>query len=181
MAALSSWLERHQAAATVQLIWPIVSYSSQSDVAAVNASVQALPTTLVTSLTATQGLPVVAANLTALTRLEVAWSHLIPPPFDMRLQRLGQLVQLQALRASCCGIHCLHHAAAAIARLTRLTSLCIQGNDRVVADKAPSWTNLHALTALQVLSLERCSLTRVPPTVLTLALLASLDLSLTRT
>jgi ubiquitin-activating enzyme E1 len=61
--------------------------------------------------------------------------------------------------------------------LTRLTSLSIQGNDRVVADKAPSWTNLHALTALQVLSLERCSLTRVPSMVLTLALLPSLDLS----
>ncbi|KAL4858871.1 Gamma-glutamyl hydrolase A [Chlorella vulgaris] len=177
VAALSSWLERHQAAAAVKLIWPIVRYSSQIDVAEVSASVQALPTTLVTSLTATQGLPDVAANLTALTRLDVAWSNLTAPPFDMQLQRLGQLVQLRTLRASWCDIHCLHHAAAAIPRLTRLTSLCIQGNNRVVADKAPSWTNLHALTALQVLSLERCSLTRVPPAVQTLALLASLDLS----
>ncbi|KAL4859151.1 putative membrane protein YjcL [Chlorella vulgaris] len=175
VSALSAWLERRQAAATVKLIWPHIDYDSlQSGIAAVDSSLRTLPPSLITALSADEGLPAAASMLTALTRLEVAWrGHM----FFVNEMQSQHLLQLQHLCATRCSMDCLREVATAISRLTRLTSLCVQCYDSDEVERAPSWKNLHALTALQELSLQECSLTRVPRAVPALASLTSLDLS----
>ncbi|KAL4855210.1 Anaphase-promoting complex subunit 8 [Chlorella vulgaris] len=185
-ASLAAWLERRQA----QLNLITLEGFSGDDPEWHSSTIAALPTTVISSLTATERLPAGGSTLTALTKLSFKGRRHLECQLVNFLRPLSLLRQLSFMTADvgntaavlalpalqrlhALGLHDCRVLAVprALSQLTSLTSLDLSENP--LSDTAP----LAALHRLKSLDLSGCSLTAVPQQLSALTALTRLGLS----
>lgn len=118
-------------------------------------------------------LPAALAQLTALTRLDLAANQRLTGGTAAGWQHLRPLRQLRELSAACCGLQQLPPDFSALTALTRLS---LASNDGLKG----GWEHLQPLQQLADLSLDNCGLREVPEGLSHLVGLARLDLGRNR-
>ncbi|KAI3426026.1 hypothetical protein D9Q98_007994 [Chlorella vulgaris] len=146
VASLAAWLERHQA--QLNLVLKVFGTSASASEWACS-TIAALPAPLVSSCTASPGLPGAVSTLTALTSLSVKGRNLYDDTYRLPAHHLGTL-----------------------SRLRQLSLTCV-----VLRDTAEELLSLPALKDLRALGLSSCRLERLPRAMSALTQLTALDLA----